>query len=141
MEHELIQVRDTVRVEFGPVRKTAVATEELLSNSKTAGHYYAGMGVDPMTKQLKQGIDAFAKPIVLGEEMTYIDYKGVGAFHVYELRDTFLEKITGRPTDNKANAQIDANGKVIVEQRYIEADVIVDREEAIAAAEKLGGAA
>lgn len=50
------------RVEQGPKTKTAIATEELLSDAKTATHYQVGER------------DAVGKIIVLGEPMTYHDW-------------------------------------------------------------------
>ena len=42
MEHELIVIGKTIRVESGPARKTAIATKELLDDKVTAEHYKVG---------------------------------------------------------------------------------------------------
>jgi hypothetical protein len=82
---------DEIRIEEGPVLKTAIATEELLKDEQTAPHYY--VGVRPMTFYDAKGKpyevpaigrDALGKPIKLGEEMTYVDYvSGEREFKVY----------------------------------------------------------
>jgi hypothetical protein len=73
-KREFIEIGETVRVENGPARKTAVATEELLDDAVTASHYAVGEW------------DAMGKPIVLGEPMTYLDYRGEWVWYVYQLR-------------------------------------------------------
>lgn len=75
MQRELIEIGSTIRVENGPVRRTAEATEELLDNTRTATHY-----------QVEEK-DALGKSIVLGEDMTYLDYKGEWVWYVYHLED------------------------------------------------------
>lgn len=77
----LIQVSDTVRVESGPRRKKAKATEALLRDDVTAPHYQ----VDKK--------DALGKPIKIGEDMNYLDWLGTPVWYVYELK----EDPTGRP--------------------------------------------
>jgi hypothetical protein len=81
MKRELIKIGITIRVENGPARKTAVATEELLDDAVTASHYKVGEK------------DAMGKPIVLGAPMTYLDYKGEWVWYVYQLRpdDTHVD--------------------------------------------------
>ena len=69
------QISPRVRVEPGPVRRTAVATEELLADTATAKHYEVGRR------------DAAGEPIELGKEMTYLDYKGPRVFKVYLLME------------------------------------------------------
>lgn len=69
----LTEIDGRVRIESGPKRVVAVATEELLANDATALHYAVG------------NKDAVGKPIVLGEEMTYIDWMGERGWYVYEL--------------------------------------------------------
>lgn len=65
-------VAGAIRIEAGPVRRQAVATEALLSEEVTAGHYQVGRP------------DSMGKPIVLGEPMNYIDWKGAEvAWYVY----------------------------------------------------------
>lgn len=88
---------DQVRIEEGPAYRTAVATAELLHDDNTASHYYAG--VRPMRLNTPkgpvevpaEGRDALAKPIRIGEEMTYLDHGGLAApgsrcFHIYQKR-------------------------------------------------------
>lgn len=87
---KLVQVSPRVRVEPGPVRRTAVATEELLSDAVTARHYKP-TPKDPETgdfvRDKKGGFigprDAAGKPIVLGEEMTYLDWRGKRVWKIY----------------------------------------------------------
>jgi hypothetical protein len=92
-----------VRVEAGAARKTAIATEELLSNAQTAARYHAAYqrqkvderGVplfDPATgapvmEEVPAGKDALGKPIVLGEPMTYLDDYAAPVWYVYVLRE------------------------------------------------------
>lgn len=61
------------RIERGPKKKVAAATEELLSDAVTATHYHVG------------GKDAVGKKIVLGEEMTYLDWLGERNWKVFRL--------------------------------------------------------
>lgn len=58
-----ISIGDRVRVEATPLRKREKATEALLSDDVTARHYQVGKP------------DAFGKPIKIGSEMGYIDWK------------------------------------------------------------------
>jgi hypothetical protein len=69
------QISPRVRVEPGPVRRTAVASEELLADEATAKHYQVGRR------------DAAGEPIELGKEMTYLDYRGARVFKVYLLSE------------------------------------------------------
>jgi hypothetical protein len=75
MKRELIEIGETIRVENGPARQTAVATEELLDDTVTASHYHVGMR------------DAMGKVIALGEPMTYLDYHGEWIWYIYQLQD------------------------------------------------------
>lgn len=59
---DLIEISDTVRIERGRPRRSAIATEELLSNEVTASHYAVGER------------DAAGEVIELGKEMEYIDW-------------------------------------------------------------------
>lgn len=60
-------------IETGPFIKTAVATPELLADDVTATHYAVGKG------------DQTGKPIVLGEPMTYADWRNPDrAWNVYQ---------------------------------------------------------
>ena len=88
-------ISKTVRIDAGPVRRKAIATEELLSDLVTAGHYRAPRPATAeeikseaiMTKDGKRyWIDALCKPIELGEEFTYVDWKSPErAYTVYAL--------------------------------------------------------
>jgi hypothetical protein len=72
MKRELIEIGSTIRVENGPARKVAIATEELLNNERTARHYHVG------------AFDAMGERIVLNKPMTYLDYKGEWVWYVYQ---------------------------------------------------------
>lgn len=63
-EGNILQIGESVRIESGPLRKTATATEELLDNAVTASHYQVDRA------------DADGKPIQIGEDMTYLDWLG-----------------------------------------------------------------
>lgn len=74
---------DEVRIEEGPARKTAVATEELLHDDQTDARYYAGTRPMPLglpdgrTVEVPAvGRDALGNPIQLGKKMTYLDHGG-----------------------------------------------------------------
>jgi hypothetical protein len=81
-ENMIVLGDDQIRIEAGPVRKTAVATEELLHDDQTAPHYYAG--TRPRTFNTPKGpitidapgIDSLGKEIKIGEPMTYLDHGG-----------------------------------------------------------------
>jgi hypothetical protein len=82
MKREMIEIGTTIRVENGPARKTAIATEELLDDKVTASHYKVGLK------------DAMGKPIAIGEPMTYLDYKGELVWYVYQLEEIMIEDET-----------------------------------------------
>lgn len=90
----LTEIDGKVRVEIGPPRKREVATEELLSDEVTASHYQVGKP------------DALNKPIVIGEEMDYLDWKGLWVYHVYVLRDGKWQYVS--TADNRDQAIADA---------------------------------
>ncbi len=108
----LVKISDTVRIEDGPPRKRAVATEELLSNQATADHYQASRDATPEeiedpsidTKGGKRKfLDSMGKPIELGQEMDYIDWKAPPeerVWNVYQLEDVPLKsaKAKGKTT-------------------------------------------
>ena len=72
----LVEIDKHIRIESGPWRKQAKATEELLKNNVTASHYKEG------------AIDALNKPIVIGETMNYIDWKNPErCYNVYKLEE------------------------------------------------------
>lgn len=73
LSETVTEIDGAIRVERGPVRRSEVATTELLSDEVTAGHYRVG------------GVDALGKTIALGKTMDFIDWKGGGgAFYVYQ---------------------------------------------------------
>jgi hypothetical protein len=72
MKREMLEFGTTVRVENGPARKHAIATRDLLDNAVTASHYFEGSR------------DAMGKIIQLGQQMTYLDYKGTWVWYVYQ---------------------------------------------------------
>ncbi len=62
MTNEPFEIPGIVRVEKAKPYRKAVATEDLLRNDRTAEHYQVG------------AFDSLGKPIVLGDEMTYVDW-------------------------------------------------------------------
>lgn len=130
----MIQVSDTVRVETSPRRKRAVATKELLDDAVTAKHYRAPRKAtreeiaNPNVRTIGDqvvSIDAMGKPIKLGEEMDYIDWKAPADNHtwnVYQEQDV----------PEKDNA-----GKNVTVRRYLLHSTHDTQEEAIQAAAKL----
>ncbi len=81
---EIFEIPGIVRVDKAKPYHKAVATEALLSNERTASHYQVG------------AFDSFGKEIVLGEEMTYVDWhnKADVVWRVYEwhLADDDVER-------------------------------------------------
>lgn len=73
VNENLTEIDGRVRIESGPILKTAVATVQTLGDDVTAGHYTEGKR------------DARGKVIVLGEEFAYLDYRAAHGFYVYEL--------------------------------------------------------
>lgn len=71
----MLEFKGKVRIEEGPAKLTAIATPELLDDAVTLSHYAVGKP------------DALNKPIVLGEEMTYLDWKSKFVHKVYVLVD------------------------------------------------------
>lgn len=92
---DIVEINGAVRIEPGHVRRRAVATEELLSNQRTASHYHAPIvtkDANPETGEVTEVVtyakDAKGKEIKLGEEFDYIDYKSdEQQFNVYVWRD------------------------------------------------------
>lgn len=105
----MTDIDDFIRIEPGHKHKKAVATEELLSDEVTARHYYAGVRKEPVYlangEQRKDpdgnlvyadrvGIDALGKPIELGKEMDYIDWKSKErSYNVY--KKTLVKGVDG----------------------------------------------
>ena len=100
MKRELIEIGITIRVENGPARKTGVATEELLDNKNTAEHYQEGAK------------DAMGKQIVLGEEMTYLHFRGDLVWYVYQLEET---PIDGPSINGIRTAKLGGSGELTPE--------------------------
>lgn len=70
----ITEIDDKFRVESGPVRRTEVATKELLKDDATATHYCEGAP------------DANGKKIEIGKKFDFIDWKSrERAFYVYAL--------------------------------------------------------
>lgn len=98
---KLIQVTPDIRVESGPARKRALATQELLDNSRTAPHYYEG--VRKVGKELKRGVDALGKPIQIGQHMDYLDWHNEYVWYIYQKNDQGRYiRITNYPTEAAA---------------------------------------
>ncbi len=120
---KIIEIGDTIRIEDGPPRKKTIATAEVLDDKITAKHYQKGRS------------DAMGKPIVIGEEMTYLDYYGNHVFYIYVL----------------GKVGIDVNGVVILpgdksgrkavrtEERWLPAGVEETEKTARAIADGLAG--
>jgi hypothetical protein len=123
MQRERIEVGTTVRVENGPTRKTTIATEEVLDDKVTAVHYKVGQG------------DAMGKPIVLGEEMTYLDYRGQWVWYIYQLGEVGIDK------DGVVILPGDKSGRKAIrtEERWIPAGVEESKAAALAVANGLAG--
>lgn len=75
LNDDLTEIDGKVRVERGPARKLAKATEALLSDDRTRPHYQVG------------ALDAAGAVITLGKPMTYLDWLAVKGFYVYGLTD------------------------------------------------------
>ncbi len=92
---DVIDIDGKFRIEKGPLRKKAIATKELLDDEVTAAHYKVGAP------------DSLGKPIVLGQEMNYIDWKNRRTeftFTVYQLKDV---------------EQVDKDGKKTIVKRFM----------------------
>lgn len=84
------------RIERGPALKTAKATPEMLSDEKTASHYYAprpmvnAQGHPYKNKsgkpKMEYARDAVGNPIELNKEFTFLDWKNPDTYvwYVYE---------------------------------------------------------
>lgn len=91
----ITRVGDNVRIEPGPKLVTAIATEELLHNSRTADHYIVGAR------------DSKGVPIELGKEMSYLEWGGSETepkltFYIYKKVsvNSTDEFIDGEPNPN-----------------------------------------
>lgn len=86
---EITSGDSVARIERGPQRKRAKATDELLSDEVTATHYAVGKP------------DALNKPIEKGKDMDYIDWKAPKSEHVWYVY--LLEDGRFQPKSNHAN--------------------------------------
>ncbi len=85
---DIIEIDGKVRVEAGPLRRSEIATEELLSDEVTAQHYQVGR------------TDALNNIIALGKPMDFIDWKSKErAFYVYALEEV-TDTVDGKPVRN-----------------------------------------
>lgn len=104
---DMIELEGGVRIERHPVRRSAVATKELLSDTATASHYYAGKRKVKVNAvpQDKVGRDAKGKPIELGKAFDYIDWKSPDRnWTVYALEEV---------------EETDKDGETVVVPRYL----------------------
>jgi hypothetical protein len=118
---DMILIGANVRIEQGPPMVTAKATAELLADAKTASHYAVGKR------------DALGKPIVLGEDFTYLDWGGNDAegkrvYYVFEKVDI---------PEAERNA---AGAETTDEFRWIERGTRASEEAAISFGQTIAGA-
>lgn len=83
----LIEFDGKVRVEAGPALKTAKATDDMLSDKKTAAHYVAG------------AFDAVGKQIVMGANFSYLDWLGTPVWYVYRLEEVPADQVALRQVE------------------------------------------
>lgn len=99
-----IQVTDTICVDFGKVRKRAIATEELLSDDVTASHYKLVMGKDAKGEDVP-GRGADGEVIKLGEEMEYLDHRSKTLeWVVYQNDGDRYQPVSRHPSEEEAVA-------------------------------------
>jgi hypothetical protein len=125
MNRESIQISDTVVVENGPAKKRAIATEELLDDAVTAEHYKVGKR------------DAHYKPIVLGQEMAYLDYRGEWAWYIYQRAEVGIDaegRVVGIDQDGRL---VDSPAAIRTEPRFVVADIQATKDDALIAAATL----
>ena len=120
---KIIEIGKTIRIEDGPPRKKTIATAEVLDDKITAKHYQKGKS------------DAMGKKIVLGEEMTYLDYYGNRVFYIYAFGKVGIDK------DGVIILPGDKSGREAVktEERWLPAGVEETEEMAKAVADGLAG--
>jgi hypothetical protein len=125
MHSESISISETVVIESGPAKKKAIATEELLSDAVTAGHYKAGAK------------DAMYKSIVIGQEMTYLDWLGAWVWYVYQEREVGIDA-AGRPVGiDDDGYPVESDKAVSTQKRFCVVAVKPTRDEAVAFAATL----
>ena len=108
-KENIVDLSDYVRVEDGPLRRTEIATEELLSDEVTARHYQVGKP------------DAAGNFISLGKELTFLDFKAKRVWYVYKFQAVMedlppefrarCEKRKADGTASEADLQALATGK------------------------------
>lgn len=86
------EIGPSIRGEFGPPLKEAVATEALLDNTVTASHYQVGAP------------DALGSPIALGRPMSYLDWtaRSSWGWYIYRFQDGTWKQIGTYPTKEEA---------------------------------------
>lgn len=96
---DLYEVDGRVRLERGPCLCRETATEELLADDRTARHYVVG------------GIDRDGNPIVLGKEMSFLDYLKPYGWYVYLLEADPTVKDYGKRWKEKAFFQAEPQAR------------------------------
>ena len=165
MKTELIDVTSTVRVESGCARLKAVATAEMepdrdengraLEPNRQSRQVVLKVGAKLATHYKLGLVDALGRPIVDGEEFTYLGYFDAPVWYVYRLEDVPLDdglpaKLAaknGVPLDDLTPAMVakwfsldlsmvSKDGSAI--KRYMPVDVKPTKADALAIAEALG---
>jgi hypothetical protein len=141
-EGDLITVGGKVRIQTGARRLRDVATLELLHNDVTAGHYLppeerplldaAGRPVVDGSGKAKTFMfhykDSVGKPIVLGQEMDYLDWLNPHGWYLYEESDVAVVDAAG--------AQVVENGQPVMERKWLPVQFVETSEaDAVAAAQ------
>lgn len=94
----MLYATEKARIELASPTLEAVATEELLSNAKTAAHYQVGKP------------DALGNPIVLGKPMTIRDYLAPKVCRVYVPAVRGISRVeTGEVVGYQAYWKIDSD--------------------------------
>lgn len=118
-DNSLITVAERFRIQRGPRRIVAVASEETLSDEVTAKHYYAGVrkvktrdGAGRVKMVEKVGIDCRGEPIEIGKEFEYVDWRGRNRNPVW----TVFEHVK---TDEILMNQGPMKGRKILQERWL----------------------
>jgi hypothetical protein len=150
MKRELIEIGSTIRVENGPARKVAVATEEMEPDRDDEGradpNAQSKHAVLPDGKKLavhyKLSLkDAFGKKIVAGQEFTYLDYFGELVWYIYQLGEVGVNEkgeilFPDSPYILK-NFEPEDRVAVRTEERWLPVGIETTRERALTAAHLL----
>jgi hypothetical protein len=102
---DLYDIGEYARIERGPPRLSAIATEELLSNERTVHWYTPGTN------------DAMGNPIVVGQPMVYVDWfrpRVEQGWYLFLKTDTGWEEVSYYDTKSKA---LEAAYKLDTERR------------------------